>query len=129
MIVYIDDIFDKDFIENYIPFVILSRIKSVAKKKNLNHINEFLKRNYSITVDDVLNAIEFSINKYSKVYSIIINNNIIEQKSKEKVISLVKLIEYGNLEVKGTNLINSSFLYIKNHLNEIYMSYIVKGGR
>ena len=41
MILYIDDIFEQDFIEKYIPYVILSRIKSEAKKKDLTKMNRF----------------------------------------------------------------------------------------
>lgn len=123
MVLYIRDIYDEKFVKEYIPKIILSRIRGLRVKKDVSKINEFLMKTYNIDIDDVIDAIEFSINKNNHIYSVSIDNNTIEENSQEKVISLVKLIDYGNLHIKGLDLINSSFNYIRNYFKAIYRSY------
>lgn len=126
MIIYFKDILDEEFIHKFVPQVIRSRALLLAKKRNTTQMNEYLKKNFNITIEEVIKQIRFSINHYSNIYSLAINNNIYEEKTNEKVISLVKLIDYGNLEVKGLNIVNSSMYYINNNLKGLYRYYQMK---
>ena len=127
MIIYFKDILDEEFIREFVPQVIRSRALILAKKKNTLQMNEYLKRNFNLTIEDVIKQVRFLINHYSNVYSLAINSSIFEEKTKEKIISLVKLIDYGNLEVKGLNIINSSMYYVNNNLKSLYRYYQMKG--
>ena len=129
MTLYLDKVFSDKFIENYVIRALKEKIISSVHSKNLSQVNEFLKSEYGINVDTVLSSMEFSVNRVSDVYVISIDNNTIEEKSQEKVISLIKLIEYGNLKIKGLNVINDSFKYIKKHLKLLYRLYQMRGGR
>lgn len=129
MTIYLKDIYDDNFVKVYLPILTVMLIKYYASMKNLKPINDYLKKNYQITVDDVLDSIKLSFNKCNNVCSLSIDNNIIEPKSQEKVIALVKLIEYGNLDVKGLHVVDSTFRYIQSHLKEIYTTYKMKGGK
>ena len=128
MIIYFRDILDENFIKEFVPQIIRSKAFSLAKKRNVSQMNEYLKKNFDLTIDEVIEQIRFSFNHYGNIYSLAINNNIYEEKTNEKVISLVKLIDYGNLEVKGLNIINSSMYYVNNNLKGLYRYYQMKGG-
>ena len=128
MTIYIKDIFEPKFIKEFIPQIIVARVKSLVKSENVKQMNKFLKSNYAIDIDDVINALKFSINKVSNIYSSSVSNVAKERKSQEKVITLVKLIDYGNLHVKGLNIVNSSMNYVNNNIKVIYKHYMMKGG-
>ena len=129
MTIYIKDVFDSEFVKEFIPKIITARVGWLVKRKNLNKMNKFLKAQYGITVDDIVANLRFSVNKVAKAYSISVNNNIKEPKSQEKIISLVKLLDYGNLEIKGQDIVHSSMLYVNANLNAIYKAYMLKGGK
>lgn len=127
MIIYFKDILDENFIKGFVPQIIISRVLLLAKKKNTLQMNEYLKKTFNLNIEEVIKQIRFSVNHYNDVYSLAINSNIFEEKTKEKVISLVKLIDYGNLEVKGLNIVNSSMYYVNNNLKSLYTYYQMKG--
>ena len=128
MIIYFKDILDKEFISKFIPQIIISRALILAKKRNTQQMNEYLKKNLKLSIEEIINQIEFSINETNDRYSLSINSNIYENKTHERLISLVKLIDYGNLEIKGLNIINTSMYYVNNNLVGLYRYYQMKGG-
>ena len=125
----ITNIEDEEFISSYLVKVLMSRIKYLLSTKNLLMMNNYLKKEFNTTVDNCIDAIEFSMNKLGKTYTISINNNTFEDKSHMKVVTLLRLIDYGTLNVRGLDIINEAFQYVSNHIREIYYSYIVKGGK
>jgi len=129
MTMYLNRLFSESFVDNYVMRALKEKIKNNVHSKNTTALNEFLETTYGINIDKVLNSIEFSKSLYDTVWVVSINDNTIEEKSQEKVISLVKLIEYGNLKVKGLNVINDAFKYIKSHLDVLYKFYQMKGGK
>lgn len=129
MIIYFRDIFDEDFIENVVPEIIISRVKSLASKPNAQRMNEYLRKYFNLTINEVIDQVQFKINKYGNVYSLAIDNVAVEKKTKDKLMSYVHLIDFGNIEVKGLNMFNSSMNYIKDNLKEIYRYYQIQEGR
>ena len=129
MTLYLEGQLSEKFIQDYVIKALIVKIHSFASESNLTRINEFLKDKYKIDVMTILKEMSFSINKYNNTRTVSINNNTYDEKSQEKIISLLKLIEYGNLRVKGLHIIDRAFKYIKSHINELYKLYIMKGGR
>ena len=123
MIIYFKDILDEEFVKDFVPKIIIIRASNFIKRKNTIMMNEYLRKNFDISLEDVINQLKFSFNQYNNMYSLSINANIYENKSHEKLISLVKLIDSGNLEVKGLNIINSSMYYVKENLKGLYALY------
>ncbi len=128
MIIYFRDILDKEFISKFVPQVIISRALILAKKRNTQQMNEYLKKTFKLSIEEIINQIEFSINETNDRYSLSINSNIYENKTNERLISLVKLVDYGNLEIKGLNIVNTSMYYVNNNLVGLYRYYQMKGG-
>lgn len=128
MIIYFRDILDKEFISKFVPQVIISRALILAKKRNTQQMNEYLKKTFKLSIEEIINQIEFSINETNDRYSLSINSNIYENKTHERLISLVKLVDYGNLEIKGLNIVNTSMYYVNNNLVGLYRYYQMKGG-
>ncbi len=126
MTLYINGVFEKDFIINFLPKVINGRIKRTLRKKNLKPMNREFKLLYGINVNDVLNSLQYSLSKSGDVYTLNINNNILEKKSGAKISTLVKLLDYGNLDVKGLDIVNSSFKYIEMNFEPLYRIYTLK---
>lgn len=52
-----------------------------------------------------------------------VNPNIVIPSTTIKLINVVKLITYGNLEIKGYNIIPKVFKYVKENINELYEMY------
>lgn len=129
MTLVLDGVLSEEFINNFVVKALKLKIASSLSKKDLTSMNEYLKNMFQTDVDSIIKQIDFSINKYNNTWTVSINNNIEEEKSQEKLISMLKLIEYGNLKVKGLNVINNSFKFVKNHIVELYKLYLMKGGK
>ena len=84
MIIYFRDIFDEDFIENVVPEIIISRVKSLASKPNAQRMNEYLRKYFNLTINEIIDQVQFKINKYGNVYSLAIDNVAVEKKTKDK---------------------------------------------
>jgi len=128
MTIYFQDILDEDFIERLVPEIIITRVRTLAKDKSAKKMNDYLKKQYNISLEDIINQVKFSTNKVLNKYTLSINDNIFEKETNIRLLSLIKLIDYGNLEIKGINIFNSSMNYIKNNIKSIYKFYQLKGG-
>ena len=125
MTILLKDIVNDNFIR-LIPKIIINKVVSLIVDNKYSAMQEYLKENYDITLEDIITQLAtkgFSYSKVKDLYIIRINDNIKEEKSQEKLSTLVRLIDYGNREVRGINLINSSLEYIKNNLLNIYRYY------
>lgn len=125
MIIYIDDVFEESFIK-YLPAVIISRAKHLARGYRAKKMNEYLLENYQVTIQDILKQIEFLVNKRGNQWTVSVDNNIYETKTNLKLISLIKLIDYGNVQVKGIHIVDSSLKYVMKNLKRIYRLYNVE---
>lgn len=128
MLMYLDEHLSKEFIENFVIKALMLKIEASVIDANTIKMDKFLEDTYGINVQTIIDSIKIKASKVNSHWSVSIDNNIIEPKSQEKVISLVKLIEYGNLEIRGLHIIDASFRYIKKHLYALYKLYVMKGG-
>lgn len=130
---FVKDIFDENFIK-MIPALTAQIINEKSKGNKYKKMNDYLQKNYQITIEDVVKVLRYKGFSYSKVkntYVVGVNYNTVESKTQLKLDTLVKLIDYGNREIRGIDLINSSMNYIIKNLLNIYRLYQMrmKGGQ
>jgi len=129
MLIYCKDIVDEKFIRT-IPKFIIKRIMDLIHENYYKVMQDYLKDNFNVTLEEVIIQLARKGFSYSKVKDLLIiriNDNIKEEKSQEKLSMLVRLIDYGNREIRGINLINSSIDYIRANILNIYRIYQMKG--
>lgn len=129
MIIYLKDIVDEKFIR-IIPKFIINRMMSLISKNNYKVMQDYLKDNFDLSLEEIVTQIALKGFSYSKVKDLLIiriNDNIKEEKSQEKLSTLIRLIDYGNREVRGINLINSSIEYIRENILNIYRYCQMRG--
>lgn len=85
----------------------------------------YLKENYNLSLSELLKLIQnnYQVAKYDDLTIISFNNNIKYNISNDEEIyflTLLKLINYGNLEIRGTNIFTETANYIRNNLGGIY---------
>lgn len=129
MILTIDSKLGEDFICEFIPRVLIGKIRQIYLSKSSENMNSYLEKNLNTNIDNIIDSIQFTIIKSGKVFKIDVDTHIIEKNSEERLASLIKLVDYGNLEVKGLNIFNSSFKYVQDNMIQIYYSYELKGGK
>lgn len=63
---------------------------------------------------------------YTEIIIIQINENRLFNNSQIKLIDLCKLLNYGTLDIQGTNIFSDTFDYIAKNINQIYLNYIME---
>jgi len=129
MIIYLKDIVSENFIRIIPQFIIKRAFEQIEDKKYVA-MQEYLKDNYKLSIEDVISQLAtkgFSYSKVKDLYIIRVNDNIKETKSQEKLSTLIRLIDYGNLDIRGVHLIDSTLNYIKSNILNIYRIYQMKG--
>ena len=130
MTLYLKDIVSDNFI-NLIPKFIMKRVFDLMAKNKYPAMQDYLKDNYELSIEDIVTQLltkGFSYSNVKNLAIVRIDDNIKEDKSQEKLSMFVRLIDYGNLDVRGINLIHSSIEYIKDNILNIYRIYQMKGG-
>lgn len=121
---------DKDnyFVSVYLPKIIRLRLISSCKEKNTSLMNSYLKKVFNISLIDVINkACSNIITMWSGTTCILsIDTNVYEMTSNEKLNSLIKLIDQGNLDVKGLNIFKEALEFIQHNMNSIYKIYTLE---
>lgn len=131
MTLYLKDIVDDKFIK-LIPIYIIKRVTDLVNENQYVDMQKYLEDNYHIEIKDVVNQLltkGFSYNKLKNLVVIRIDENIKEKKTQEKLSTLIRLIDYGNLDVQGIDLIKSSVEYIKSNILNIYRLYQMRGAK
>lgn len=112
-----------NFVYKYIPLVLKQLILSEYKHKKDMPIFSYITKNYGLSMSDITAVILDSLifKEYQGKTIIKING---DYKIKNiKLLQLLKLIDYGNLDVAGVKLFKSSESYIKNNLKELFAFY------
>lgn len=116
----------KEFIEQYIPAIMYRKAIQLTNEPRVKVMNEYLKENYKITILDVIRQVsrKFEINYNDDSTILKLNNNTLEEKSQVKLSALVRLINDGNTEVKGTRILSKVKEYIHDNIQVIYSTYL-----
>ena len=121
----------KTFIADDFLDYILNLIKLYLLDSNIDFtaFTNYFQKNYSdITVQDILlQATKYlEIINYQDIVIIQINPNIQFKDLSFKLIDLCKMLNYGTIDIQGTNIFSDTFDYISNNINQIYFNYILE---
>ena len=107
--------------------------KSFIIEKYIND-NEIIKYRYSDKYTSVLDLYKIAVSnlktksdKKSNVYNITVDKNIMIPGSNTYLISIVKLLEFGNLEVQKYGLLENCMQYICDNLDTFYNKFKIEG--
>lgn len=114
---------ENEFIYSYLPKFI-KNISIAYVKNSLNQpILNFIKQTYKVDIIDFMNQLD----KYIKIYNIDFNYTFdLDRYSLYKNISyamLFSLLDKGNLDNKGLNIVQYIKLFVTKNLNNIYLNY------
>ena len=129
MIIYLKNFtkgLDDNFVSNYIPYLISKKLKGVWASKNTDKIDDYLNKMYGIDSRYVVDLVSENVETswYGTTCQIGINTNIYDDKSNQRIESLMKLIDSGNTDVKGLNIFRETLMYINTYINQAYKLYI-----
>lgn len=123
----------QDFVEKYIPNMLVSLIKenlNEVDNAHYNKMNNYLVTNYKFNINYIMSLLKSNIvvlHISDKNHTIKINENT--KIGNNYYIDILKLLEFGNLEIDGLDFIFKSFRRIQNKIDDIYRLYIIKGGK
>lgn len=107
--------------------------KSFIIEKYIND-NEIIKYKYSDKYTSVLDLYKIAVSnlkiksdKKSNMYNITVDKNIMIPDSNTYLISIVKLLEFGNLEVQKYGLLENCMQYICDNLDTFYNKFKIEG--
>ena len=107
--------------------------KSFTIEKYIND-NEIIKYRYSDKYTSVLDLYKIAVSnlktksdKKSNMYSITVDKNIMIPDSNTYLISIVKLLEFGNLEIQKYGLLENCMQYICDNLDTFYNKFKIEG--
>ena len=116
-----------NFIQSTIKETMIIFIRDMNNHRKFNKLDKFL---YNILGRDIksVDILCYAINsafvgKYKDNYVLDIDSKSFYANTDYTVSSLIKLIEFGNLEVKGTNALARCFNYIRNKLDFLWLFY------
>lgn len=126
------NIFTEDFVVFYIERI-KQKLPTMINKKKLYRWDDYLNQlditngRYTLTAYNILIA---GVNNlvYKKIndeYIINVNNNAFIPYVEESVESLVKLITYGNFEIKGYDVFIKCFEYFLYNVYKYYNEYVM----
>ena len=115
------------FINRAIKPTLIMFYRDMNNKGKFNKMNEIL---YDILGSKItaIDILTYAINnayvgKYRNNWIIDVSSKTLYKNTNQSISSLVNLIEFGNLEVKGTNAIVLSYNYIRKNLNLLFHIY------
>ena len=130
MTIFVRDVVSENFVR-IIPKFLEKRVLDKISENNYVAMQDYLQKTYGISLQHIIKELfikGFSYSKVKNLYIVRINDSIRETKSQEKLSTLVRLIDYGNSEVRGINLFGSAVNYIRGNILNIYKVYQMKGG-
>lgn len=133
MVLYINNYpkgLDDEFALKCIPSIITNRMLSNCSKKNTKAMDNYLNKMYGMSTNEIIEKVGNHIKAswVGNVCKINIDTNILEEKSGLTIKSLMKLIDYGNMDVKGLNIFKESLMFIQEYINSIYRLYRYSNG-
>lgn len=107
--------------------VMCSEYNHFIENKRIVGMNDYLLDEYKITVKDILDEIKGNIlvSKSGDKYNVFVDNNI--KMGELFVDNLMRLVDNGNMEIKGLHLFDTAFKYVEKRI-DIFYNYYMKGG-
>lgn len=118
----------EDFLDNFLKDKMKEFIGLNLNDSRFKNIQNYIEQEYNSTI--TYKTINYAIESMRRttngyLHSFEINNNVMcEEVSNEKLITIIKLIEFGNLDVKGLNIFQEMFNYINTNLSQLVDEYL-----
>lgn len=130
----ITDIKDSQFVSETLPRLVkvyvMDNLNKMHRLKQDLEMRKHLKKNYNLDLNEICS----NIDKYLKVIEYTDAHHLVEIDSTQtigdsnyNIDTIIRLIDYGNSDVKGLSLVNETMKYIQSELADFYTMYM-KGG-
>lgn len=131
MKLFISKDYPKRFVYSYLPKFIYRKALGELNNSTIANINKYLKDvlkiNYSLK-DILSECIKYIyLSEFGENYIIDLGNMNRFKDTDYRTIDLLRLIEFGNIELKGTYLITKVYNFIREHCDYIYNYYYLSG--
>lgn len=124
-----------DFLTNFIPEKLLNYVVLNLNEEKVSSLDEYLIESLKIN-NSSRDIIEYGLNNLfisdnGTEYIVRVDNNLLVPDTNQNLLIVIKLIEYGNLEVKGINLISQAFSYVVMQIQNFVDVYMLtrRGGK
>ena len=110
---------DKYFVKKFLPNLFTKLLRE--KCSNLNSI-KYLEKEYKISRNDLFSSLKNNllVDQSQKILKLRGDNNILINKN-IKLETALRIIEYGNCTVKGSDVINKIIIFINNNIFNLYL--------
>lgn len=123
--IYVKSSRGNNFIRRFLPELFISRLYSKSKNKQYKRIFDYISNNYKISKKDIFETLKNNLIFSNYGANIVITSNDNIRLNKDiRLSAILSLIDYGNLEVKGTNLINDIIDWLNNKIDHVYILYL-----
>ena len=122
-----------DFLINYIPEKLFNYVVLNLNEEKTSSLDEYLYKNLKIK-NSSRDIIEYGLNNLfisdtGAEFLVMIDPTLNVPDSTENLLSVIKLIDYGNLEVRGLNLVSKAFDYVVMQVQNFVKVYrLTRGG-
>ncbi len=123
----VKNVVDRKFVGSYLPKLIYIKTKELSKNKRCKEMDNYLKNNLDITLRDAIKEIcdNYTIKEVNDIYVLEPNGNL--SYKGQRLDMLMRLIDIGNTEIKGTGIFTNACKFLNEHEKLIYFDYMQKG--
>lgn len=115
--------YSEDFVYRYLPALLKQYIKEQILRNQKSDAIKYINKHYAISLEELLCFIDYiRVSKFKNIYILDYDVNV-KHKSKIPVRSILHILTYGNIEVKGLHIIDRAIEFVANNLNHIYRGY------
>lgn len=122
----IKNVYERNFLTDFLPNIVKKIFLGELNLSKYSLIFNYIEANYNIKKYKIIENIvdNIKIAKTPELVTIYIDNNI---KNISYFDNLLNLIDYGNLDIRGTYALTKSFNYIRSNIDTIYKFFILRG--
>lgn len=116
-----------DFLTNYIPEKLFKYVVLNLNEEKVLSLDEYLQTHLKINSSS-RDIIEYGLDNLfisdtGTEFIVMIDSTLSVPDSTENLLSTIKLIDMGNLEVKGINLVSQAFSYVVMQIHNFVKMY------
>lgn len=130
MTLYATDIGDEAFIRHEVPSLLSKGLSDALASRDGSAMDAYLRSEHSVGLSDVMRFACLSIEatKRGTMYMVGISDTAVEPKSGERISSLVRLVDFGNADVRGLGVMTQAVESLRSNFRQAYQMYQLRGG-
>ena len=124
--IYIED---DNFARGVIPSIFISLLKEKVYQLRNKQMNDYLLKHYKVSLNYVVSKLPYilTISERDKKYTLSIDRNFAIRELGAYAIDILGVLDKGNLEIRGTNILSDTFNEVRGKQHLLYSLYL-KGG-